>query len=245
MASASRRYVEPFAGSAAFFFSLEPQESVLGDTNETLAQFYSALKADARAVYELSSTWSSNPETYYRLRTELQQEHDPIRGAAIFFYLNRNCFNGIYRTNARGEFNVPFGGVKAGALPSWEEVSRAVDLLRKASIMCGDFRHVLRQTVDKNDFVYLDPPYAVENRRVFVQYNSQTFGIHDLEELAECLHWIDALGAKFVLSYAVSKEALNIFRGWATRRVACQRNVSGFAAHRRKAMELMITNIAL
>lgn len=241
--SLASRYIEPFAGSAALFFDLAPPAALLGDMNETLVNFYQCLQVDAARVYELSTSWDCDESTYYGIRSLFKLETDIVRRSAMFFYLNRNCFNGIYRTNTDGHFNVPFSGRKTGAMPSWEEVTGAVNLLRSASVKASNFSSLIEENVRAGDFLYLDPPYAVENRRVFVQYNAQTFGLSDLQQLADMLHCIDALGAKFVMSYAVSTEALHLFRRWPMRRVRCQRNVSGFTDHRRKAMELLISNV--
>lgn len=239
------RYVEPFAGSAALFFDIEPKAAVLGDSNTTLVQFYNALRWHSELVYELALSWKSDAAKYYEIRHQFKTERDKIRRSAMFFYLNRNCFNGIYRTNTKGEFNVPYSGSKTGGPPSWAEVEDAVQLIKRAEIRAVDYKKLLTSEVGQGDFVYLDPPYAVENRRVFVQYNAQTFGITDLIQLADTLHCIDALGAKFVLSYAVSSEALHLFKPWQITRVACQRNIAGFSDHRRRAMELMVSNIQL
>lgn len=241
--SLASRYIEPFAGSAALFFDLAPPAALLGDMNETLVNFYQCLQADARQVYELSMSWDCDEATYYRIRNLFKSETDKVHRSAMFFYLNRNCFNGIYRTNTDGHFNVPFSGTKTGAMPSWGEITDAVSLLRSARVEASTFLSLIEENVRAGDFVYLDPPYAVENRRVFVQYNAQTFGLSDLQQLADVLHCIDAVGAKFVLSYAVSTEALHFFRHWPMRRVSCQRNVSGFTDHRRKAMEFVISNV--
>lgn len=243
--SGADRYVEPFAGSAAFFFDIEPERAVLGDSNRILVEFYNTLRVEAALVYELATSLAPDKETYYTVRAALKTETDSVRRSAMFFYLNRNCFNGIFRTNMKGEFNVPHAATGTGALPSWIEVESAVKLLRRSEVRVTDFRKIVNTKVKRGDFVYLDPPYAVENRRVFVQYNAQTFGLADLEQLSYSLHCIDAIGAKFVLSYAVSSEALHYFRHWSPRRVACQRHVAGFSDHRRKAMELMVSNIQL
>jgi DNA adenine methylase len=239
------RYIEPFAGSAAFFFDVEPERAILSDSNKTLVEFYNTVRVHADLVYELASSWAIDKDTYYSVRGSFKTESDAVRRSAMFFYLNRNCFNGIFRTNMKGEFNVPHAATKSGAMPSWEEVQDAVRLLRRSQVSVTDFRKIVNYKVDAGDFIYLDPPYAVENRRVFVQYNAQTFGISDLEELSYSLHCLDALGAKFVLSYAVSSEALHYFRHWIPRRVACQRHVAGFSGHRKKAMELLVSNIQL
>lgn len=241
--SGSQRYVEPFAGSAALFFDLEPAQALLGDTNQTLIAFYTTLREKSDLVYELASSWACEKGIYYAIREDFKSEVDPVRRSAMFFYLNRNCFNGIFRTNTKGEFNVPYAATRTGAMPSWEEVRRAVGLLERAELRPIDFRSIVEMDVKPTDFVFLDPPYAVENRRVFVQYSAQTFGVNDLEQLSDLLHCIDGLGAKFVLSYAISRESLHFFRHWNMTRVACQRNVAGFSAHRRKAVELMISNV--
>ncbi|ADU38331.1 DNA adenine methylase [Variovorax paradoxus] len=241
-ASLAQRYVEPFAGSAALFFDIEPKAALLGDVNSLLVEFYTALRDTPDRIFQLTSSWAINKEKYYEIRASLIVEKDPILRSAMFFYLNRNCFNGIFRTNMRGEFNVPFAATKTGAMPDISEIKQAALLLKNTKIEKKDFREILKK-VKADDFVFLDPPYAVENRRIFVQYNAQTFGLADLEELSDTLHCIDALGAKFVMSYAISAEALHYFDYWNVRRVTCQRNVAGFSSHRRKAVELIVSNM--
>ena len=242
-ASGCNRYVEPFAGSAAHFFDIEPRSAIINDTNEELIGFYRCMQTDAAAVFALADSWPIDDETYYDLRTLFRSERKVIRRSAMFFYLNRNCFNGIYRTNLSGYFNVPFGGSKTGSLPKWEEIESAVKLLASASLRCDDFESLLKREVRAGDFVYLDPPYAVENRRVFVQYSANTFGSADLQRLSDLLHCIDALGATFLLSYAMAPEARHFFAHWQSRRTSTQRNVAGFAHHRRRAMEMLVTNL--
>lgn len=239
------RYVEPFAGSAALFFSIAPKRALICDLNSTLIDFYRTIKRFPEQVYGLASSFPVTPTSYYSIRKSFTGEPNAARRSAMFYYLNRYCFNGIYRTNADGQFNVPFSGSKTGGFPSWREFSESVTLLRHASTRCRDFESVISEEVTEGDFVYLDPPYAVGNRRVFRQYNAQSFGLHDLQRLSETLIEIDRRGAKFVLSYALCKEALDHFESWRCRRVQCHRNVSGFAKHRRKAVELIVSNISI
>lgn len=241
----AQRYVEPFAGSAALFFEIAPRRAVLNDVNSDLISFYKGMKKSAALVYELASTLKVDEATYYAIRSNYAFEKDPIRRSANFYYLNRYCFNGIYRTNTAGQFNVPFAKDRVGRFPPWEEVEASIRQLRKAAISNRDFESLIKNEVCENDFVYLDPPYAVENQRIFTQYNATTFGLNDLERLKAALELINSRGAKFVLSYALCKESTSYFAQWDRRTVQCQRNVAGFAKHRRKAMELMITNIGL
>jgi len=239
------RYVEPFAGSAALFFEIAPKTAVLNDVNAELIGFYRGIKRSTALVYELASSLAVDETTYYEVRRNYPYETDPIRRSANFYYLNRYCFNGIYRTNATGQFNVPFAKDRVGRFPAWDDVEASVRQLRKASTHNRDFESLVQSDVAERDFVYLDPPYAVENQRIFTQYNASTFGLTDLDRLQATLEKIHSRGASFVLSYAFCEEAKSYFSRWNHRQVQCQRNVAGFAKHRRKAVELMITNIDL
>src|SRR5207302_4226439 len=132
---------------------------------------------------------------------------------------------------------------KTGDLPSLSELRAVAQSLRHAQIQCCDFAIVLNQ-VRAGDFVYLDPPFTVENRRIFRQYGPSTFGINDLHRLAKLLDTIHSKGATFVVSYALSAESLQTFSKWHVRRVRIQRNISGFAKHRRIATEIIVSNVA-
>jgi DNA adenine methylase len=243
VAASPKRYVEPFAGSAALFFDINPKRALINDVNAELISFYRGMKRAPELIYEMASTFKVDTTTYYELRKQYTAETDPVKKCASFYYLNRFCFNGIYRTNAAGEFNVPFAKHYVGQFPAWEEVECCVKQLRKASTRNRDFESLIRDEIEPGDFIYLDPPYALQNKRVFTQYNATTFGLHDLQRLQAILELINTKGAKFVLSYAYCDEALEYFSQWQQRKVECQRNIAGFAKHRRKANELLFTNI--
>src|ERR1035441_10567535 len=120
---------------------------------------------------------------YYRVRKQDRGCLDAGGRAARFIYLNRYCFNGLYRTNLAGHFNVPFASSGTGGVPPLEVCLGNARLLRNAELICGDFDSVVRDHVRAGDFVYLDPPYAVANRRIFRQYGPHTFGLDDLDKL--------------------------------------------------------------
>lgn len=242
-AAGATRYIEPFAGSAALFFEIAPKTAILNDVNSDLIGFYRGIKKNPKAVYDLACSMEVNEKTYYSIRSTYREDQDSITKAAKFYYLNRYCFNGIYRTNLAGEFNVPFAKEKTGNFPKWNDVALSISQLRKAKTLSLDFEKLVTTNVAKGDFVYLDPPYAVENTRIFTQYNATTFGSNDLLRLQKTLEKIDSSGASFVMSYASCEEAISLFANWNHRGVQCQRNVAGFAKHRRKAEELIFTNI--
>ncbi|MBN6104699.1 Dam family site-specific DNA-(adenine-N6)-methyltransferase [Xanthomonas sp. CFBP 8703] len=238
-----KRYIEPFSGSAALFFHLRPGVARLNDINTQLIECYEVLAKDPDDLYRRVISISSDEENYYLVRSQDPSSLSAEERAARFIYLNRHCFNGIYRTNQKGQFNVPYGAAKAGAVPSREKFNECAAAIRCAELTCLDFDEFISKTVQSGDFVYLDPPYAVANRRIFRQYDKHSFGLEDIERLSECLEYIDSVGASFVVSYALSAEIKKITKRWTARRVIAQRNVAGFAEHRRKAVEVIVTNI--
>lgn len=235
----SGKYVEPFVGSAALFFDLAPPTAVLSDANMELIGALTRLRDAPERLYNEICAISCDEDTYYKVRSG---DIAGITPEARFFYLNRFCFNGIYRTNKSGKFNVPYGGAKSGRFPSLDRWLACAAALANAKIVHGDFEAVVLESVTAGDFVYLDPPYAVSNRRIFKQYSPSEFGIDDVRRLALLLKEIDSRGAKFVVSYALSPETKIIASGWRVARTMAQRNVAGFAEHRRRAVEVQITN---
>lgn len=236
------RYVEPFAGSAALFFRIRPKAAVLADLNSELIHAYNIIKTTPDSLYQAVTRLPSGEDNYYRIREKDPSELAPLARAARFVYLNRHCFNGIYRTNLQGKFNVPFGGTKPGVIPPLEAFRKVSVLLRNASLRCTDFGQVLK-TTKKGDFVYLDPPYVVESRRVFREYGPRGFSVVDLTRLERHLRKMDARGVHFVVSYADCAEAKAYLSQWRITRMRVRRHVSGFSAARRSAYELVATNV--
>jgi DNA adenine methylase len=235
--------VEPFAGSACLYFDIAPTEAILGDINEELITFYRAVRQHPGDVHRRLLTVPRNRQKYAELRSSSPQSLSPTSRALRFLYLNRNCFNGIYRTNLQGQFNVPFGH-GSGTYPTRSDILACATLLRTAKLINADFRKTL-DLVEKNDFVYLDPPFAVESRRVFREYGEQTFSTADIADLAHKLGAIHRLGAYFLVSYADCHQARELANNWNAIRFAVRRNVAGFADQRRMAYEWLITNIEL
>jgi DNA adenine methylase len=236
------RYVEPFMGSACLFFALQPPKALLADINSDLVRTFTAVQNHPRAVWNRLVKIPLGKRSYYRLRKSRTPADCPCDAAARFIFLNRFCFNGLYRTNTQGEFNVPYGSAGTGRVPTVGELVRAGTALHSAEIKCADFEETLAET-KAGDFVYLDPPYAVENRRVFRQYGPQTFGLNDMSRLASELEALNRKGVAFILSYAFCREGLEHFSRWPRRKLFVQRNIAGFADCRRTAAELLISNL--
>ncbi len=238
----SSRYIEPFCGSACLFFDLEPPAAVLGDLNGELITTYRAVRRNASLVVECLQRLALGKQEYYRIRSIPPESLSEPEIAARFLYLNRNCFNGIFRTNLKGSFNVPYAPPKSKTGVDYERLLVAAEVLQKAILLNADFETTLLR-VTTGDFVYLDPPYAMAKRRVFAQYQPDSFSTSDLERLVACLRRIDEQGAHFVVSYADCSESRAILRAWQPRRVKVKRHVAGFIGKRRSAYEVIATNI--
>ncbi|MGH7983487.1 MAG: DNA adenine methylase [Candidatus Udaeobacter sp.] len=233
------RYVEPFAGSACLFFSLKPKKAILGDINGDLIRTYRDIKYRCKDVTDRLRRFRKSKREFLRRRKPNSRSSTRAYRAARFIYLNRCCFNGIYRTNLKGEFNVPYGGKGSGPIPTdLQEHARA---LHPAVLISGDFEKVLART-KPGDFVYLDPPFSVDSRRVFREYDASQFDFGSIWRLRICLEELAASNVNFLVSYAVCNEAWFLAEGFQTKIVRVRRNVAGFAKHRRYARELLIWN---
>jgi DNA adenine methylase len=235
------RYVEPFAGSACLFFALRPSRAVLGDLNRELMETYKIIRQHPRLVSRAARTHANTKAMYYRLRALDPKLLKPIERAARFVYLNRNCFNGVYRVNRDGQFNVP-RGTRTGRLPSESQFYRCSIALRAVDFRPGDYRSCLGD-VRSGDFVYLDPPYASKRRNRLGEYGYDCFEESDLPQLFDCLRGIDQVGAHFLLSYCTHRAIKALPGDWQCRTLNVRRHVAGFARHRRTVREVLISNI--
>jgi len=235
------RYLEPFAGSACLFFSLNTSKAILGDLNGELISTYLEVKYRVDALLDQLSKLHRSRHEYKKLRSLNPNELNSCARAARFIYLNRYCFNGLYRTNLRGKFNVPYGGEKSGSLPSVDLLRECSKRLMKTRLVAGDFGRVLLHA-RKGDFVYMDPPFAVGARRVFNEYHPDSFGGDDINRLRIWMEKLDKRGISFLVSYAESAEADLLSKGFTRRRVSVRRNIAGFAADRADSYEILISN---
>lgn len=235
------RYVEPFAGSACLFFALQPKSALLGDINRELIRTYLEVKHRVEEVIADSDRLNCSENDYYRIRAWRPELLPGSTRAARFIYLNRFCFNGIYRTNRAGQFNVPFGADRAGPLPSPETLRACSLQLKAASLKDGRFEKVLA-AVREGDFVYLDPPFSVRSRRVFKEYGPQLFSEEDLCLLKAGMVSMDKRGIHFLVSYADSEEGDYLRRGFSYAEVEVRRHIAGFARDRQDSRELLIYN---
>lgn len=163
-----RQYIEPFAGSACLFAALQPKRAILGDLNNDLIHAYSMIAADPDAIAAIVLKYPRSSAAYYAARGLNPADLSDRERAGRFVYLNRHCFNGVYRTNRAGTFNVPMGS-KLSPLPTVDHFRHWARLLKNVKLVAGDFDLCVKKA-GPGDFVYLDPPYALNDERFRGEY---------------------------------------------------------------------------
>jgi DNA adenine methylase len=227
------------------FFDLEPPAGMLGDINPELVIALKSVQREPTLVWEAYRRLPKGKAPYYSLRKKNPADLPESERAARFLFLNRYCFNGLYRTNLKGEFNVPYAAPSSGRKsPRLREemLLAASRILQRAALFNCDFEELLSRA-KRGDLVYLDPPYFVAKRRVFSEYAPGSFGPNDLIRLRRCLETLCKRGVDFVISYADSSEARALFSDFRTTRMWTRRHIAGFASRRRGSYELLATNI--
>lgn len=239
--SSYSRYVEPFSGSASWFFYISPQSALLGDINKELISTYQQVKRNLPEVIDALQKLKVGKENYYHLRGLDPSTITLAARAARFIYLNRFAFNGLYRTNRNGKFNVPYNG-GAGNIPSIDMLKQCSKALQKARLKACSFE-VLLDEVKQGDFVYLDPPFSVKSVRVFNEYDATLFNQHQVELLRVWMIKLDKKNIPFLVSYADSEEGNVLSKGFYKEVVSVRRNIAGFAAKRKRENEILISNV--
>ncbi len=236
-----RNYHEPFLGGGSIFLSLKPiEQAYLSDLNKELISVYMWLKADPEGIINVLRTYKKSAEFYYRLRTKVCQ--DPIKQAARFIYLNQTSFNGIYRVNLQGEYNVPFAQRAKGFLEA-DNLRLVSKSLRNATLYYGDFE-MSKEYIKKGDFVFLDPPYTVShNKNGFIKYNQKLFSLNDQIRLSSLIDFIKSKGAYYVLTNAAHKTIEDIFeKGDRMLKLNRANLIGGINAQRGQTTEYVFTN---
>lgn len=234
-------YHEPFLGGGAMFFHIKPQKAFISDLNHELVFTYDQIRENVEEVIANLRTYSNTAEFYYGLRS--YEPKSAAEKASRFIYLNQTSFNGIYRVNLKGEYNVPYGHRKKNFLD--EENLRLVSTtLQNTNIFCGDFEETL-PNIRENDLVFLDPPYTVtHNNNGFIRYNSKLFGEESQERLARFIDKIDELGAYYILTNAAHEWVKGKFKTDSNDIITLSRmsRVGGVLAKRGRYDEFLITN---
>lgn len=234
------RYFEPFLGGGAIFFALRPSRAVLGDANAWLIDTYVAIRDQHAAVVAALQRLPNTREDFARIRAEDPSGLPLVERAARFVYLNKTCFRGLFRVNAKGRFNVPYGDYRRRTHDP-DNLAAVAHALRGATLSAGDFE-VQLATATQGDFAYLDPPYwKLGGAADFNRYTPGQFRAADHERLAACCRDLDRRGVAFVLSNSDVPEVHALYGGLRIEPIEARREIC-LDASRRTVRELVIRN---
>lgn len=241
-----QRYFEPFVGSGALFFELRRlgriDRAYLSDANIRLIDTYRAVRDDVEAVIAELQPLTNDHDLYYRVRSWRHDDLPPARRAARMIYLNRTCYNGLYRENQRGEFNVPFGRYRNPTICDAENLRAVAAALAGTELACHGFEAILT-IARSDDFVYFDPPYdPISATSSFTQYHERRFGQAEQMRLAEVVRTLDRHGVLVMLSNSATTFIRTLYHGFLIEEVTASRRINSKPDRRGKIGELIIRN---
>lgn len=240
------RYFEPFIGGGALFFELQPDNAYISDMNEELINLYQVVRNNVDELITDLQKHDFSKDYFMEIRnidrTEEYKNWSDIQKASRFIYLNRTCFNGMYRVNSKGEFNVPFGHYKNPRIVDENNLINCSNLLQRTEIRHADFSAILNR-VQKGDFVYFDPPYVpLSETSSFTSYTKDGFDMNMQFTLREVCDELDSMGVKFLLSNSDTKLVNELYENYNIKKVFASRQINANADGRGKITEVLVRN---
>lgn len=236
-------YYEPFLGAGAVFLAYAPQRAVLSDLNPDLIHTFTSVRNDpADVVKKLYALHHRNSEdSYYRVRKQFNGGGSASLQAARFIYLNQTSFNGIYRVNRQGQYNVPYGFKPEPNIPGKRELEAASVLLKRATITLADYKQVLSDAAD-DDVVYLDPPYPPLNgTSYFTHYTKERFASEEQIEVAQTADALRGRGCTVIVTNADTPLIRKMYSRWNVSEITRPRWVTS-SCHKHRVVELIFTS---
>jgi DNA adenine methylase len=241
------RYFEPFIGGGALLFHLNRKDSFISDMNGELINLYRTVRDNLEELMQNLELHENSSDYFYNIR-DLDRDHKTysqlpnIEKASRFIYLNKSCFNGLYRVNRKGQFNVPFGKYKNPIYFERENLTNCSKFLKGVEIREGDFE-TYKDKIQKEDFVYFDPPYfPITETANFTSYTKDGFGFKEQKRLLDFAKEIDSRGGYFLLSNSYSDEVLGFYKDFHVDIVEVGRTISSKATARGKQKEILVKN---
>lgn len=242
------KYMEPFVGGGAMFFELRNRglitSTILSDLNSDLISLYTIIRDRPGELIESieNMDYKNNREDFNSARDEFNSDPTPVRKAALMMYLNRHCFNGLYRVNLSGKFNVPFGRYNNPNIPSNDQIMEVSGALKGVELRYSDFETVMREA-QKGDFIYLDPPYQpISETSRFTSYSSGGFGDKEQRRLAKTFRDAAKAGVFLMLSNSNSPFIMELYSDFNISNILAARNINSNGKGRGKINEVLITN---
>ena len=240
------RYFEPFIGGGALFFELQPDNAYISDMNEELINLYQVVRNNVDELITDLQKHDFSKDYFMEIRnidrTEEYKNWSDIQKASRFIYLNRTCFNGMYRVNSKGEFNVPFGHYKNPRIVDENNLINCSNLLQRTEIRHADFSAILNR-VQKDDFVYFDPPYVpLSETSSFTSYTKDGFDMNMQFKLRDVCDELNSMGVKFLLSNSDTKLVNELYENYNIKKVFASRQINANADGRGKITEVLVRN---
>jgi DNA adenine methylase len=236
-----RQYLEPFVGGGALFFHLRPQAGLLNDLNAELMATYRVVQQEVEVLIRVLRSYPYSENFYYQLRAQDPSKLDIVSRAARLLYLNRTCYNGLYRVNRRNQYNVPFGAYRNPTICDEQKLRVASEALKGTRLFCESYSTFLRREARADDFVYLDPPYQpVSKYSDFKRYTSSLFYEQDQEVLAALTKQLVARGCHVLASNSDTPFTRKLYRGFEILNLRARRNINKNGNGRGLVNELLI-----
>ncbi len=240
------KYFEPFIGGGALFFELQPDNAYISDMNEELINLYKVVRDNVDELITNLQKHDISKEYFMEIRnidrTKEYQNWSDVKKASRFIYLNRTCFNGMYRVNSQGQFNVPFGHYKNPRILDENNLINCSNLLQRTEIKHADFSEILKK-VKKGDFVYFDPPYVpLSETSSFTSYTKDGFDIDMQFKLRDVCDELDSMRVKFLLSNSDTKLVNELYENYNIKKVFASRQINANADGRGKITEVLVRN---
>lgn len=237
-----KKFIEPFVGGGAVFFALKPEMAIISDSNPELMNLYKVVARDVESLLEILKSFKTDRESYYEIRSLDANKLPDVERAARTVYLNRTCFNGLYRVNRKGQFNVPYGEYKNPRIYHYNELIAASRILKRSVIVCADYKEILAQYAAEGDFIYLDPPYLpVSKYSDFKRYTKEQFYEEDHIELANEVKRLHEAGCHVLLTNSNHPLVYDLYKGFKIEVFQTRRNISKDVKNRKG--EDVIVNI--
>ena len=240
------RYYEPFAGGGALFFRLQPDRACLTDINPDLVNLYTVIRDQVEELIEDLGQHVYEKNYFYQVRgvdrTPEYATWTNVQRASRFVYLNKTCYNGLYRVNSKGQFNAPFGRYTSPTILDANNLRACHAALQKAVIGVADF-HTVRRRIRANDFVYFDPPYApLSATSKFTSYTKTGFDVDMQYALRDLCRALDKRSVRFMLSNSSAPLILDLYSEFNVEFVYATRSINSKAGKRGKIPEVVVTN---
>lgn len=241
-----KHYFEPFTGGAAVFFHLRSNrakfQAELSDLNSELINCYTVIRDDLDSLIEDLQKHKNEEEYFYKIRATDPDSLSATERASRLIYLNKTCFNGLYRVNSKGRFNVPFGFYKNPSTCNETNLRACQKALQNTELNCNPFEHVLKKA-RKGDFVYFDPPYhPLTSTSNFTSYTKNSFSAEDQQRLAETFAELDKRGCYLMLSNSDCPFIRGLYESFRVETVYAMRAINCKAQGRGRISEVLVLN---